>query len=171
MDYLITTSEFKALARPASTHLDDAHVLAYIEEAEDAYIIPAIGYEKVKELKEANPLSTEQDILLNGGEFTATGCGCEDSTLQYCKGLKTATAYFAYARILRADGAIVSRAGFMQHIDDYNRHVDDSKLKQYNDVMDMAERYLASCLAYMKSINTDTKPVRGTRARIYAIGD
>jgi len=171
MQYLITTTEFKSLARPASIHLDDAHVLSYIREAEDAYIIPAIGYATIKAIKETDPLTTEQGILLNGGEFTVTACGCEDSSLQYCKGLKTATAYYAYAKMLRADGAVVSRAGFMQHDDDYNHHVDDYKLKQYNDVMDMAERYLASCLAYWKTINTDQKPVKGSRARIYAIGD
>jgi hypothetical protein len=64
----------------------------------------------------------------------------------------------------------VSRAGFMQHDDQYARHFDDSKLKQYNDVMDIAERYLASCLAYLNTIQPTPK-TKGSRARIYAIGD
>lgn len=170
MDYLITLEEFKTLARPASIHLDEAHIMAYVREAEDAYIIPAIGYETVKGIKEAETLTPEQTILLNGGEFSTQACGCDAQTLQYCKGLKLTTAYYTYARMLRADGGIVSRAGFMQHEDDYNRHFDDSKLKQYNDVMDIAERYLASCLAYLQTLQP-TKPVHGTRARIYAIGD
>lgn len=171
MDYLITLEEFKNLARPASIHLDESHVMAYVREAEDAYIIPAIGYETVKGIKEAETITPEQDILLNGGEFTTQACGCDDQTLQYCKGLKLTVAYYAYAKMMRADGSIVSRAGFMRHEDDYSRHVDDTTLKQYNDVMDMAERYLASCLSYMASVNSNTKPVRGSRARIYAIGE
>lgn len=171
MEHLITTEEFKQLARPTSIHLDDAHVIAYITEVEDANIIPAIGYEAYKAIIEAEELTPEQNILLNGGEFEGTnGRPCAQSSLQRCKGLKATTAYYAYARMLRADGAIVSRAGFMQHEDEYSRHFDDSKLKQYNDVMDIAERYLASCLAYLNTIQPTPK-AKGSRARIYAIGD
>lgn len=176
MEHLITTEDFKQLARPTSIHLDDAHIIAYITEAEDANIIPAIGYETFKDIKQydvtrpLNPMPKELRILWEGGEFTAQACGCVGESLQYCKGLKATTAYYTYARMLRADGGVVSRAGFMQHEDDYNRHFDDSKLKQYNDVMDIAERYLASCLAYLQTLQP-TKTVHGTRARIYAIGD
>jgi hypothetical protein len=36
--------------------------------------------------------------------------------------------------------------------------------------MDIAERYLASCLAYLNTIHPTPK-AKGSRARIYAIGD
>ena len=102
-------------------------------------------------------------------------CICDKAgkELQYCVGLKSALAYFVYAKIARADGAIYSRAGFMQHDDQYAHHVDDSKLKQYNDVMTIAETYLGDCLRYIKYHTVDKviKPVHGTRARIHAIGD
>ena len=42
--HLITAADYKVLARPASVHLDDDEVQAYITECEDMHIIPAIGY-------------------------------------------------------------------------------------------------------------------------------
>ena len=45
---LITADQFRELARPTSTHLDEDEVNAYIRECEDANIIPAIGYERFK---------------------------------------------------------------------------------------------------------------------------
>lgn len=174
--HLLTGAEFKELARPTSLHVDDTDITAFVSECEDMHIIPAIGYEKFKTLVTEDELSTEDKTLLNGGEYMskATQCGCEDATggkLTYCKGLKKALAYFVYAKMLRADGSLLSRAGFMQHDDQYAKHVDDSKLKQYNDVMAVAEQYLASCLAYIKSITGSVPPVRGTRCRIHAIGE
>jgi hypothetical protein len=61
----------------------------------------------------------------------------------------------------------------MRHEDQYAYHVDDAKLKQYNDIMDMAEKYLSDCLLYAKAYRKDCKrmKVRGTRAYIHAIGD
>ena len=170
MEHLITAEEFKQLARPSSIHLDESHIMAYITEAEDASIIPAIGYDVFKAITTEEPMSEPMANLLNGCEFTGSERPCGAEQLMRCKGLKATIAYYAYARMLRADGAIVSRAGFMQHDDQYSRHFDDSKLKQYNDVMDIAERYLASCLAYLNTIQPTPK-AKGSRARIYAIGD
>ena len=61
----------------------------------------------------------------------------------------------------------------MCHREDRADHTDDSKLKQYNDAMDMAERYLADCVRYLKVHLRDehVKPIKPTRARIKAIGD
>ena len=162
MEHLITAEEFKQLARPSSIHLDESHIMAYITEAEDASVIPAIGYDVFKSIVTEEPMSEQMANLLNGCEFTGSERPCGAEQLMRCN--------YAYARMLRADGAIVSRAGFMQHEDEYSRHFDDTRLKQYNDVMDIAERYLASCLAYLNTIQPTPK-AKGSRARIYAIGD
>lgn len=45
---LITVDQFRELARPTSTHLDEDEVNAYIRECEDANIIPAIGWKRFK---------------------------------------------------------------------------------------------------------------------------
>lgn len=170
--HLIGAEELRELARPVSIHVEDRDVMAFISESEDLYIIPKIGYETFKRLTETvdNNLSDDDKTLLNGGEWTQT-TDCGTTIKQYCKGLKTALAYFVNAKMVRADGGIVARAGFMQPQDDYARHYDDSKLKQYNDLMDIAENYLSGCLSFLNQKNGDALPLRGSRCHIHAIGD
>lgn len=171
--HLITMEEFHELARPTSTHLDEDEVMIYVNEAEQLHIIPAIGYATYKRLMGRGVMLDDSDnVLLYGGEWqgNAGTCACGDNGLHYCNGLKAATAYFAYAKMAKADGAIMARAGAVRHDDQYYRHEDD-KIRQYDDIMDVAEAYLASCLAYMKSLNCNVQPVHGTRCRIKAIGD
>lgn len=183
-NHLITPAEFAELARPVSIHLDENEVQAFINECEQMYIIPAIGYGNFKAAVTETAWDDTFDetfkpaTVINGGEWMLERenvCPCDKAgkELQYCVGLKSALAYFVYAKIARADGAIYSRAGFMQHDDQYAHHGDDSKLKQYNDVMTIAETYLGDCLRYIKyhSVDKVIKPVHGTRARIHAIGD
>lgn len=166
--HIITAEEFQELARPVSVHIDEDEVMAYVRESEDMYIIPAIGYEECQVLASSDELTTEDEVLLSGGEWTD-----KDGKKHYCNGLKMATAYFAYARMSRSDGAIIARTGFMSHNDEYASHIADvEKRKRYNDIMEVAEQYLSGCLAYWKSIKGDeVKPVRGSRARIHVIGD
>ena len=170
--HLIGAEELRELARPVSIHVEDGDVIAFFSESEDLYIIPKIGYETFKRLTETdeNNLSDDDKTLLNGGEWTQT-TDCGTTIKQYCKGLKTALAYFVNAKMVRADGGIVARAGFMQPQDDYARHYDDSKLKQYNDLMDIAENYLSGCLSFLNQKNGDALPLRGSRCHIHAIGD
>ena len=185
--HMITPAEFQELARPVSVHMDDATVNAYISECENLYIIPVIGYGNYKAAvtSDESPWDSTFDdtftpsTVINGGEWTITpanACKCgtaSETGLQYCVGLKKAIAYFVYAKIARADGAISARAGYMRHNDQYAQHVDDSKLKQYNDVLQIAESYLGGCLRYLQYHTVDKviKPVHTTRARIHAIGD
>lgn len=165
--YLISFAEFQQLARPTSVHLDEAEVYAFIREEQDVYIIPAIGYELFKQLA-GSGLTDEQTIILNGGEWTDT----KKSVLRLCKGLKAALAYFVYAKMMRSDGTLLSRAGSMRHDEQYASHVDDTKLKQYNDVMGVAESYLENTMEYINYLNDDKlQPVRGTRCHIHAIGE
>lgn len=179
---LLSVEQFQQLARPTSAHLEEEDVLAYIRECEDEYIIPAIGYGNFKaalglsDWDDTIKESFDSDLFTNGGEWSAEVVnenGNKHNKQYYCCGLRKALSYFAYAKILRADGTILSRAGTMRHRDDYSDHIDEPKLKQYNDVMGMAERYISDCLSYLKA-NVKSKmiaPVRGTRARIHAIGD
>lgn len=84
------------------------------------------------------------------------------------------TRLFHVCEAFRADGTIISRAGGMRHRDDYSDHVQDvSSNKQYNDIMDMAERYLSDALEYLKAFTSkgEVKAQRGTRAHIHAIGN
>lgn len=181
---LITVDQFRELTRPTSTHLDEDEVNAYIRECEDTHIIPAIGWERFKAAAEQGEWGNsvlpdfQPDVFLDGGEYTTkdsgTDCVHAATTVRYTNGIRRALAYFTYARLFRADGVIVSRAGAMRHRDDYSDHVQDlSNNKQYNDIMNMAERYLSDALEYLKAFTQqgEVKPQRGTRAHIHAIGD
>lgn len=176
---LLTVDEFKTLARPVSLHLDTQAVEQYIRESEDASLIPATGWELYKyltqeaaERPQALCESFDRAIATDGGEWTETS-DRGYQTLRLCGGMKKALAYFAYARLQRADGNILSRAGAMRHREDRADHTDDQKLKQYNDIVDMAERYLSDTLYYIKKNTKEAavKPVSGRRASIKAIGD
>ena len=188
--HIITSDELLSLARPISTHLDDNEVDAFIEECEDVFIIPAIGYGNIKKAIEDNSWGSaigsefNAETFLSGGEYKRKlePCGCaqneENEEIAYCVGVKKALAYFVYAKMERADGAIIERSGFMRHNDQYGDHVGDSqpteKNKQYGDTMQIAEKYLADCLAYIDNFKVvgsqPTKPIHTSRARISAIG-
>lgn len=159
-EHLITPLEFAVLARPVSIHLDDDEVVKFIDECEDMFIIPAIGYGNFKAalgksaFDDTFDISFNSKILIDGGEYEdVEECGCSDGkkVLKYCKGLKATLAYYVYAKMLRSDGSIVSRAGYMRHNDEYASHVDDHQ-KQYSDVMNIADKYMGDCLQYLKNI-------------------
>ena len=173
---LITVDQFRELARPTSAHLDENEVNAYIRESEDTNIIPAIGWKRFKAATEQGEWGDsvlpdfQPATFLDGGEYSQD----ETKVQKYISGIRKALAYFTYARLFRADGTIISRAGGMRHRDDYSDHVQDvSSNKQYNDIMDMAERYLSDSLEYLKAFTPkgEVKAQRGTRAHIHAIGD
>ena len=176
---LLTVEQFRQLARPTSIHLDEEAVQAYIRESEAASVIPAIGWELYKYLPEEEAPrpqrlmeSFDKEIATEGGEWTETDERGEH-IVRYCNGLRIALAYFAYGRMQRADGNIISRAGAMRHREDRADHTGDEKLKQYNDIVDMAERYLSNTLYYIKKNTREAalKPVSGRRASIKSIGD
>ena len=166
--HIITAEEFKELARPVSVHIDEEEVQAYIREGEDMYIIPALGYSVCKKLVSNEELSEQETILLSGGEWTDA-----NGNEHYCNGLKMTTAYFAYARMSRSDGSIIARTGFMAHNDEYSSHIESTeKRKRYKEIMEVAEKYLSDVLMYWKSVKGEkVQMVRGSRARIHAIGD
>lgn len=166
--HLLDVDKFKELSRTISRHVEEEDILKYIRECEDVCIIPAIGLEMFKNLCKYN-VTDELQILLSGGEYTGE-CG----ELKKCDGLQISLAYFVYAKMLRVDGAILARTGFMKHEDSYASHVvDKANTKQYNDVVDVAEYYLNTSLKYLKHITKEKNipPIKGTRTRIKAIGD
>lgn len=165
---ILTTDEFRTLARPTSKHLDEDEIKSYIGECEDVFIIPAVGLEKYEALQ-ADKLSEADKILLSGGTFEG-----KDGKKYKCAGLKKSLAYFVYGKLSMGDGSIITRSGYVQHNDSYAARTDDkNRVRRYDDVMNVAEQYLNSCLMYLKTLDgyTDLKPVRGTRVHIHAIGD
>lgn len=165
---ILTVEEFRKLARPTSRHLDEDDVKSYIGECEDVFIIPAIGLEKYEALL-ADELSEADSILLCGGTYKD-----KEGRVMKCAGLKKSLAYFVYGKLSMGDGSIITRSGYVQHNDSYAVRTDDkNRVRRYDDVMDVAEQYLNSCLLYLKTLAgyEELKQVRGTRVHIHAIGD
>jgi len=182
--HILTAEEFRALARPTSTHLETDIIDAYINECEDVYIIPAIGTTLFGELAtyvEARQNATEQnpvepveqyDNLLDGKEYTPTsGCGCDGARLNY--GLRKALSYFTYGKMMLDDGLTLTRSGNIQHLDEYGaRMAQQQRINRYNDVINTAKMYLDSVLQYIKcEINPCQPKVHQNNTRIKAIGD
>lgn len=173
-EHIIGLQGFRELARPTSKHVDEKEVDKYIEECEDIYIIPAVGLEVFKRLCGVVVEGTEDHILLNGGEWTEDGCGCDGGTLRRCHGLRKALSYYVYARMIQNDGAIVTRTGFVKHDDEYaSRDDDKNRVRKYNEVMQVAETYMSTSLAYLSYLRggCGKKRMRGTRVRIHSIGE
>lgn len=166
-EHLITVDMFMELTRPTSKHIDYGEVETFIRECEDLYIIPAIGLERFKNLLRDRK-EDKYIKLLDGGEYEDKG-----GILKKCSGLRCALAYFVYGKMAMSDGGMLTRTGLMQHNDSYaSREDDKNRVRRYNDVMEIAETYLGSCLAYLKSVDGDgVRPVRGTRIRIHSIGE
>lgn len=181
--HLISVAQFKELARPTSKHVEEKDIEIFIDECEQNFIIPTLGYDVFKQalinsFDGTFDATFSGNILLDGGEYQRkdTECSCNESESKtsYCVGLKKSLAYFVYAKMLRAGGAMLVRTGFVKHEENYATHIENKdNLNQYNDVMNIAENYLGSCIAYMKhhKLVTKNKKVRGTRTRIKAIGD
>lgn len=173
---LLTVGQFRELARPTSTHLDEEEVSAYIRESEDAHIIPSVGYANFKAAADGEEsvfdktfdTSFRSSLMLEGGEWTD-----DKGELRYCSGLRKSLAYYTYAKLLRSDGAIITRSGTIRHRDEEADHESDDKLRRYNDTMNMAERYLSEVLEYLSEHKKDkrARPIKTSRARIRAIGD
>lgn len=175
--HLMSISGFRELARPTSKHLDESEVDKYIEEVEDTVIIPAIGLSTFKRLCESDIFEGENDyILLNGGDWSESSCGCGDGTTERrCYGIRKAMAYFVFARMVQNDGSILTRSGFIQHTDEHGTKDDDkNRVRKYNEVMQVAETYLSTCVEFLGVLRGEcckTNKIRGTRLRIHSIGD
>lgn len=171
-NHLISVAEFKQLARPASVHIDESEVLAYIREAEDINIKPAIGitlFDKLADAVSDSDLNADELILFKGGTYNDD---CDKA--KECAGLKRAVAYLAYARMIAANGGMVTRTGYYQHDDDYASRVDDkNRANARRDVQNMADYYLGSCIEYyamMMDGCCKRASHRGGNVRIKSIG-
>lgn len=146
--YLITTEEVSKLSRDMSIHLDNSKIETYIRESENIDIKSALGDALFLDVKE-HP--EKYDILLNGGEYDSE-CGIK----RYLIGLKTALAYYTYARIVKNGDGNVSRFGFVNKESEYSSRPDiKEKVMTYNDTFNVADRYLKECVRYLNDCKND----------------
>ena len=171
--HIISVDEFLQLARPTSKHIDQDDVIAYVREVEDRDVIPLIGYELYTTFVDAvrdSEIPEAERILFIGGTYTGD-CGCNPKV---CAGLKKAVAYMAYAKLVAANGGIVTRSGYMQHDDTYATRMDDkNRANARRDVQNMAEFYFGQCVEYFNHLNGSCckgNAPRGGLVKIKSIG-
>lgn len=104
MTALITSTEISSLARPC--YCDAVKAVAYIMEAQANDLRLAVGDALYSWLGDETHRATPEGVLLlNGGTFT------DDGGDHVFRGLKTALAYYAYARITMGGNMEVTRVG------------------------------------------------------------
>ena len=139
---LITREDIDRECRPCAAQ--DALVDRCIEEAQNLDIIPAVGAEwwlRVVNREGDN----EAALLWDGGIYTAS-----DGEQRILAGLRKALLYYAYARIVRSSGGVVTRFDFVVKADQYSDSADAAaKAQAYNAAFATADGYLTQCLAFI----------------------
>jgi hypothetical protein len=152
--YLITTSEVATLSRGMSVHIDEDKIETYIRESESIDIKSALGDELYLDVKEH---SEKYELLLYGGTY-------EDNRgeKKMFMGIKTALAYYTYARIVKNGDGNVTRYGFVQKEDEYSSRPDiKEKVMAYNDAFSIADRYLKECVLFLNEKNDEYPLYKG----------
>lgn len=140
--YLITTLEVADLSRSMSVHVDENKIDTYIRESESIDIKSALGDALYLDVKE-NP--EKYKLLLDGGIYEDK-CGEKKIFM----GIKTALAYYTYARIVKNGDGNVTRYGFVHKEDEYSTRPDmKEKVMAYNDAFSIADRYLKECVMFL----------------------
>lgn len=152
--YLITTLEVSTLSRGMSVHVDEDKIETYIRESESIDIKSALGdalYLDVKEHPE------KYELLLDGGTY-------EDKRgeKKILMGIKTALAYYTYARIVKNGDGNVTRYGFVQKEEEYSSLTDiKEKVMAYDDAFSIADRYLKECVMFLEDKKNDYPLYKG----------
>lgn len=152
--YLITTLEVADLSRSMSVHVDEDKIETYIRESESIDIKSALGDALYLDVKE-NP--EKYELLLDGGTYEDK-CGEKKIFM----GIKTALAYYTYARIVKNGDFNMTRYGLMQKEDEYSSRPDiKEKVMAYNDAFSIADRYLKECVRFLEEKNDDYPLYKG----------
>lgn len=141
--YLITYNEVFELTRKMSVHLDKGKIDSFIREAENMDLKPVLGDSLMIAVRR-NPSAFTAFL---GGAVYKTPSGEEKSF----EGLKTALAYFTYARFVRNGDGNVTRSGFTVKDNEHSSRASElERERTYNDARAIAKRYLRECMDFVK---------------------
>lgn len=139
---LITPEEISTLARPC--YADEEKALAYIVEAEQNNIKPAIGDDLFIQLKEGG-----QTFLLEGGVYERNGKRYE------LNGIKRALAYFVISRLYESSTIELTRQGVVNRRSEYSDNADERDIISVSrETYAIANRYMEEVERYL---GTDVK--------------
>lgn len=147
MKHLITIKEISQLARPCNAKDDLSE--RCIEEAELLDVKPVIGDKLYLRLMD----NIEPGILMDGGRWTD-----KNGNPHIIAGLKKATAYYAYARIVRNGSSRQTAAAFVTKESEYSRTTDlKERMAAYEEAFSIADGYMKEALYYISN-NRDIFP-------------
>lgn len=139
---LTTIENIKELPGMAD-NIRDKRIIPYLQEVEDAAIIPAIGAELYEKL-DSNDL--QDDTLLVGGYYNSSS-----GERKICHGLRKAVAYMAYSKMLRANKVSVTAFGVIEKTSQFSQSAETDNVNYAASHTDkMGSFYLQSCLEYLR---------------------
>lgn len=142
--FLMTTNEVMNLARDMSIHIDKSKIEVFLRESENLDIKNALGDALFLDVKEH---IDKYEILLNGGVYET-----DNGDKKVFTGLKSALAYYTFARLVKSGDGNVTRLGFVNKESEYSSHSEfKEKLMAYNDAFDVANKYLKECVIYLNN--------------------
>lgn len=145
--YLITYDEVFELTRKMSVHLERDKIDSFIREAENMDLKPVMGDSLLYAVRRD---SSAFVTLLGGGMYRLPS-----GEVRTFEGLKSALAYFTFARFVRNGDGNVTRSGFMVKDNEHSTRASDAeKERAYNDARAIAERYLRECMEFVRHDET-----------------
>ena len=123
-------------------HIEKDKIDSFIREAENMDLKPVLGDSLLIAIRR-NP--SDFKALLNGGVYV-NPYGEEKSF----EGLKSALAYFTFARFVRNNEGNVTRSGFMVKDNEHSSRASETeKERTWNDVRAIGEKYLRECMEFV----------------------
>lgn len=151
MEHIITPEEVVSLGRPIGK-VDDNKLLAFITEAEQMSIKPALGDELFLKILSEGETNEKYQTLLKGGEYR----DC-NSNLRSFVGLKVAISYYVYAQNIMSGDFTSTRFGMRIKDSEFSQGISSKERSDcYNNALEVAQHYLSECIAYCKSQNLFT---------------
>lgn len=143
---IITVEDIRAV-RPIAHNIDSGRVDMYIREAEILDVVPAISAELYEVLDAGENLTTEQEMMLNGGYYYD---GCAKCKFE---GLKVATAYLAYARFMRNNQVNVTPYGVVAKVGEESATTEHRiVVAQAQEAENIGQALLAEAVRYWDSV-------------------
>jgi len=146
--------------RPLANNLDEAKVDIYIREAEHLDLLPVIGASLYARFDDGVNLTEQEETMLEGGDYDG-GCG-----VRHFAGVKTALAYFAYARLVRNIQVNVTPYGVVTKMGEESSPTDYRTVAAASaDAHNIGEALLAEAMRYWRSVGEGCACGAGQKAK------
>lgn len=147
---MIDAAALRARCRPFSQNYTAERIEPCVLEAQQADIKPQVGDALFVRLLTPERAATEPySTLLDGGLYR----GCDGGERVF-DGLRTALAYYAYARLITSSVNYLGTTGLRTAVDSTAAKAEyDERERVRLDVRRMAESYMADALAYARSVD------------------